>query len=187
LDQAEFLSFLAAALNRRRIPYAVTGSHASTAYGESRFTNDIDVVVDLRPLRLAGLLSEFPPDAFYVSQDGARHAAAHGGQFNVIHQDSALKADLIVPRDPGWPDVLSRRQRLPVAGGGHVWFVAPEHLILKKLDFYREGGSDKHLRDVAGLLRISGDRVDVAYVEDWAARLGLLDLWHRVRDRLRQP
>src|SRR5215208_8029647 len=78
LNQADLLDFVAAALERQGIPYAVTGSHASFAYGEHRFTNDIDVVIRLTPAQLPGLLSEFPSEEFYVSEMGAAHAAAHG-------------------------------------------------------------------------------------------------------------
>ena len=56
-------------------------------------------------------------------------------------------------------------------------------MILKKLLFHGEGGSDKHLRDVAGVLKISGDEIDFAYVDEWAERLGVTDLWRRVRER----
>ncbi|RPJ03448.1 MAG: hypothetical protein EHM31_00745 [Candidatus Aminicenantes bacterium] len=38
----------------------------------------------------------------------------------------------------------------------------PEDVILKKMVFYRDGGSDKHLRDIAGILKISSDAIDLA-------------------------
>ena len=60
-------------------------------------------------------------------------------------------------------------------------FASPEGVILKKLEYYREGGSDKHLRDIAGILRISGDQVDFAYIGDWATRLDLAEIWAKVR------
>ena len=57
-------------------------------------------------------------------------------------------------------------------------------MILKKLEYYREGGSEKHLRDIAGVLKISGEQVDRAYIADWAKRLGLLDLWKELLTRV---
>ena len=53
-------------------------------------------------------------------------------------------------------------------------------LILKKLQFFREGGSEKHLRDVAGIIKISGDILDRAYLDAWARELGLEEIWARV-------
>src|SRR5690242_8627902 len=103
-EQADLLQRMTTALERLGLRYAITGSHASIAYGENRFTNDIDIVIDLKPETLPALLAAFPPQQFYVSEDGARHAAANGGQFNIIDQNTIQKVDLIVPGDPSWPD-----------------------------------------------------------------------------------
>ena len=71
-----------------------------------------------------------------------------------------------MPREPTWPDQFARRVRLPTASGREAWFIAPEDLILKKMYFYEEGGSDKHLRDIAGVLKISSERVDRSYINE---------------------
>ena len=63
-------------------------------------------------------------------------------------------------------------------------FAAPEDVILKKLQYFALGGSEKHLRDIAGVLKVSGDRVDRAYIETWTEALGLCSIWQRVLDRL---
>ena len=57
---------------------------------------------------------------------------------------------------------------------------APEDVILGKLWYYSEGGGDRHLRDIAGILRVTGDGVDRAEVERWARELGNLDTWQQV-------
>ncbi len=183
LDQGELLDFAAAALEKCGIRYAITGSHASIAYGENRLTNDIDIVIELNPTQLRGLIREFPSDRFYTSEDGALYAARQGGQFNIIDQESIQKIDFIVPGDPQWPDQFARRVLLATDAGRKAWFISPEDLVLKKMDFYREGGSDKHLRDIGGMLRISGDKIDRGYITEWATRLGLLEIWnHLVAD-----
>ena len=60
----------------------------------------------------------------------------------------------------------------------------PEDVILYKLIYYREGASERHLRDVAGILRVSGSDVDLAYIDEWARRLDLADVWNAIRRRL---
>ena len=55
------------------------------------------------------------------------------------------------------------------------------------MDFYPEGGSDKHLRDIASVLRTSGDEIDTAYIDRWADTLGLTDVWRAILERLRTP
>jgi hypothetical protein len=178
------MNFVVDALDRHSIPYAITGSHASSVFGETRFTNDIDVVIQLSSQELLKkFLGEFPEESYYVSDVGARHAVSHGGQFNIIHQDSAQKVDLIIPEKINWPDQLARRTKVATAQDREIWFVSPEDLILKKMDFYREGGSEKHLRDIAGTLRISGEKIDRAYVSQWAEKLGLSNIWKVILDR----
>ena len=48
MEPSELLRRFVAVLDRLGIRYLVAGSMATTIYGEPRFTNDIDVVVDLR-------------------------------------------------------------------------------------------------------------------------------------------
>ena len=180
MDQAELLDFAAAALEKCGIRYAITGSHASIAYGENRLTNDIDIVLELNPTQLKKLIAEFPSGRFYTSEDGAQYAALHGGQFNIIDNDSIQKIDLIVPADTNWPDQFAKRLLLSTDTGRKAWFIAPEDLILKKMDFFREGGSDKHLRDIKAMLKISGEKIDLTYITDWATRLGLIEIWNQI-------
>lgn len=129
---------------------------------------------------MPSLLREFPDNEFYVSEDGAKHAVLHGGQFTIIHQDSSQKVDVIVPRERDWPDQFARRVRLPTDDGRDVWFISPEDLILRKMHFYLEGGSDKHLRDIGGIIKIRGGDLDRAYISTWAGRLSLADIWEEI-------
>jgi hypothetical protein len=50
--------------------------------------------------------------------------------------------------------------------------------------YYREGGSEKHLRDITGVLRISGNLVDRDYVAHFSKQLGLTEIWEAVLARL---
>src|SRR4051812_3753921 len=67
--------------------------------------------------------------------------------------------------------------------GGEVarWFAdgftadvsAPYDVIAEKLVYYRESRSERHLSDVARVLRIAGNEVDRAFIACWAAELGV--------------
>jgi hypothetical protein len=184
VEQDELLRFAVGVLERLRVPYLVTGSIATVFYGEPRFTNDVDIVVDLPLDRVGELCRSFPAGDFYVDEEAARAAVRRRGQFNVVHPASGLKLDLVVPaRDDFDRSRFARAVRVRPAPDYEASFAAMEDVILKKLVFYREGGSDKHLRDVAGVLRISGDQLDVPYLEAWASRLGVADLWQAVVSR----
>ena len=119
-----------------------------------------------------------------MSQPAAETAVRRKHQFNIIHPSSGLKIDVIVASDS--PFDRSRLHAAAVcrpAPDLQVCFGSPEDVILKKLEYYREGGSDKHLRDIAGVLKVQGPRVDRQYIAEWAEKLGVLDLWQMVAER----
>jgi hypothetical protein len=91
MEPAELMVRVARVLERLGLRYAVGGSMASMRYGEPRFTNDIDIVVDLTPEKVAEFMDQFPPHEFYVSEEAARQAIRHRSQFNIIHPTSGLK------------------------------------------------------------------------------------------------
>lgn len=64
---------------------------------------------------------------------------------------------------------------------------APEDVILKKLEYFKMGGSEKHLRDIAGMMKVQADRVDNEYLSSWITRLGLSAEWQLVKSRLEEP
>jgi hypothetical protein len=74
-----------------------------------------------------------------------------------------------------------RARRLHPLEDTEVAFASPEDVILKKMAFYRDGRSDKHLRDVAGILKISSDAIDLTYIESWAKKLDLEEIWAAFR------
>jgi hypothetical protein len=59
-------------------------------------------------------------------------------------------------------------------------FASAEDVILKKLQFYAEGGSDKHLRDIASMLA-AGCTLDLGRLEPELAARGLTTVWESLR------
>jgi len=186
VEPHELLHAVVEVLERLRIPYLVTGSIASMAYGEPRLTNDIDIVAGIQPGQVGDLLAAFPAPEYYLSEEMIREALRRSGQFNIIHPASGLKVDLILRRDtPFDRSRFTRKKRLRPAKDYEADFAAPEDVILKKMEFYKEGGSEKHLRDITGIMRISGDEVDCGYITDWAERLGVTEIWNAILKRLK--
>lgn len=178
---------MVSALERLGLPYFVTGSTVTIFYGEPRFTNDIDVVVDLPASAVADFCRQFPEDELYVSADAARDAVRRHSMFNIIQPSSGLTVDVIVPEPSEFNrGRFGRARRVRAGEGWDAWFSSPEDAILKKMEFHREGGSDKHLRDIASVLRTSGPEIDTAYIERWAGTLGLTDIWRAILQRLRE-
>ena len=185
MELFELLQKIVYVFEHLQIPYLVTGSVASMAYGEPRLTNDIDIVAAVDEQHIKGLISAFPPDDFYISEDMIRDAIHHHGQFNIIHPTSGLKVDVIIKQNtPFDRSRFGRGHRIHPAETYRANFAAPEDMIIKKMEYYKEGGSEKHLRDITGILKISGELVDRKYVSEWVHRLGLTEIWDAVLRRL---
>jgi hypothetical protein len=185
LDQADLLRHAIEALEARGIDYMVVGSFGSAVYGEPRLTHDIDIVVQLSAAQAEQLCGAFTAPEFYVSREAARQAVLGHGQFNVIHPASGNKIDFMMARDDAWGrSQLARRIRRPILPDREAFVAAPEDVIVGKLWYYHEGESEKHLRDIASMLRVSGEEIDVAYIEHWATQLGFSAGWQAVLDRL---
>jgi hypothetical protein len=185
VEQTDLLRYAIDALERLGIPYAIVGSFASGVWGESRFTQDIDILIDIAQSQIPALCAAFPSDKFYVSDSAAREAVNLGGQFNVIHPASGNKIDFMIAGDNQLAAAqLQRAQRVALLADREGAVAAPEDVILGKLLYFQVGGSDKHLRDIAGILKISGDFLDRDYVAKFAAQLGLSDAWQAILARV---
>ncbi|HER20223.1 MAG TPA: hypothetical protein ENO14_04160, partial [Chromatiales bacterium] len=139
------------------VAYMVTGGVASIIYGDPRFTRDVDVVLDLRPRDVPAFLAAFGGKDYYVPPQEVLEeeiARQSGGHFNVIHHDTALRADVYLSgEDPLHTWAFERRLRLDL--GSLTISVAPvEYVIIRKLEYFRESNSDRHLRDIAMMLRL---------------------------------
>ncbi|HBO46412.1 MAG TPA: hypothetical protein DD670_21285 [Planctomycetaceae bacterium] len=185
MDPSELLRKVAGAFESLEVRYLVTGSMATIAFGEPRFTNDIDVVAWLPETKVADYCELFPPPEYYCYPPAVREAVRNRSQFNIIHPSSGLKADIMIPKDSEFDrSRLSRCVWIPTSGTSRARFASPEDVIIKKLDYFKEGGSDKHIRDIAGVLRVRGDRLDRTYIAEWAERLGLASEWRHVLERV---
>jgi hypothetical protein len=183
----ELLKKIVDVLEDLQIPYLVTGAVASIAYGEPRLTNDIDIVADLKEEQVDSLMRAFPPDDFYMDEEMVRQAIQDHGQFNIIHPSSGLKVDVMIKKKtPHDKSRFERIRRIYPMGTYQADFAAPEDVIIERMEYYKEGGSDKHLRDIAGILKISGESVDRKYILEWAQRLGLLEIGGAIQKKLNE-
>jgi hypothetical protein len=184
MEPADLVRHTCETLERLNIPYLVTGSTATTAYGEPRFTNDLDVVIDLTADQVSAFCAAFPAPEYYLSEAAVRGAIQAKHQFNVLHPKSGMKIDFILLTDSKFDHARRHRGRkMSAVTDRVVTFASPEDVILKKMVYYREGGAEKHLRDIAGVIRALRSTLDFAYIEMWATELGVTDIWQAVQER----
>jgi len=207
-DQRDFNRRLILTLEQGGIDYAVAprslaarfrgwatfgGSVAAMAYSEPRTTIDIDVMIAMDHDRLELLVDEIGCWNVYVDSVETIDEFLRPNRMpiNVVDGISGVKADLYVARPDGL-DVLAmtRRRRLPLYEQPSVeaWFLSPEDVILYKLDYYRQsqGVSTKHPKDIAKMLRVVGDQLDLDYLAAWTHKLGVAPIWQAIWDEHRK-
>jgi hypothetical protein len=172
-------------LNRLDLRYMVTGSAACIAYGVPRLTHDIDVVIEMERKKAGFLSLAFPAEEFYCPPPevvGVEVERSWRGHFNIIHLASGLKADCYtMGDDPLHRWGMSRRRRIEMEGAP-VFLAPPEYVIVRKLEYFREGGSEKHLRDIRGILDVSGDSLDWPELRRRIDERALTRAWSRVEE-----
>lgn len=187
LKPHELMQKVADFFQSQGIAYWVVGSMASMAYGEPRFTNDVDIVADLKVEHAVALCEAFRAPDYYLSEAAVREAIARRFQFNILHPASGLKVDVFIPADTDFSrSEASRIKRITSKGEYSAWFGSPEDVLLHKLIYFQLSGgvSDKHLRDIAGMLRVRRAELDRDYIVEWASRLGVISYWEMVEKRL---
>ena len=160
------------------ISYMIVGAFATLAFGVVRTTEDIDLVLGLSVADIVRLEQAFPAKDFYRPPREVlltEVARPERGHFNLIHQATMDRADCyLAGRDPLQHWALKNRRRVEWRDR-KCWVAPPEIVILKKLEFYREGESLKHVRDVKNILKVVD--VDRSFIEEHVARLGLREQW----------
>jgi hypothetical protein len=185
MEQYELLGYLVRCLEKLKIPYFITGAVASIAYGEPRLTNDIDIVAEVNDGHTAKLKECFPEEEFYLDLDSIREAIRRRDQFNIIHPASGLKIDVMISKGDAFDGSrFNRIRRMRPLEDTEANFASPEDVIIKKMEYYKEGASEKHIRDILGMLKISGEMIDLEYISFWAKRLNLEKIWLAIREKL---
>ena len=169
-------------LDRMEIPYLVGGSVASSIHGVARPTMDVDLVADFSPDQAEEFAALLRPD-FYVDATMIREALSRGRSFNVIHYATTFKIDIFPLQNDEYSRLSFVRRRFEES---HSFGPQPiecavasaEDTILRKLEWYRAAGetSERQWNDLRGILKVSGPKLDQAYLRHWAAHLKVDDL-----------
>jgi hypothetical protein len=179
MTETELLGDCLRRLNRVEVTYYVTGSMASNYWGIPRTTHDLDFVIQLPPSAVGKIVSEFSPD-YFIDEASVRAAYKPPHQFNAIDSRSALKVDFWLPKPLPFDAEMLRRRTRAVLSGEPAWITTPEDCILHKLVWNMITPSDRQLRDAAGVFTVQSNRLDNAYLSQWADILGVSNELNRV-------
>lgn len=180
MSAAAVLRLVLGALAEAGVPYMLVGSFASTVHGAPRTTQDIDLVIDPTPQSLSLFVALLESSTAYVGPDPLE-ALERRDQFNVVDADSSWKIDLVIRKDRDFSRTEFERRVEASLFGMPVWTATAEDTVLAKLEWAAISGSDRQLADAATVLAVRGDAIDQAYLDHWAAELGVADLLDRAR------
>ena len=179
-SEQQVFTFVIDILEKTKIPYMIGGSVAAIVYGEPRMTLDMDVVVDIRTEQVKQFVSAFGPE-YYVNSESILEAIKNQSQFNIIQSELGVKVDFYVKQSDSFSQqAFGRKRSEAFSKEKTAMFTTPEDIILKKMEWYKMGESQKHLDDIKGILRISRDKLDLQYISQWALKIGVQDIWQQL-------
>jgi hypothetical protein len=184
MSQSELLALVTQTLTRLSIDHMITGSLASSLYGEPRATHDIDVVAQFDERHIAELLDAFPAPQFYLSEQSIRDALEPPGMFNILDMDSGVKIDIWKLTTDAFDQSRFKRRRNESIDEHDVTFSSPEDIILVKLVWAKlSGGSEKQLTDALRVYETQYESLDHTYLGRWVERLNVDEQWqHLLRE-----
>jgi hypothetical protein len=182
MNVPEVFHRITAALDRAGIAYMLSGSFASAYYGAPRSTQDIDLVIEATPPQLRAFVQGLSGEEYYyVDLEAALEAHKRQSLFNVIDLATGWKIDLIIRKSrPFSQEEFHRRQRVMLPDL-HLFVASAEDVVISKLEWAKLAQSQRHIEDVAGILRIRWASLDQFYLGKWIHELGLETPWNDAR------
>ena len=182
-DQIDVVLKVVAVFEKSNIAYLIGGSFASSVHGFPRSTHDADLLAFISREQ-ADLIAAELQSEFYADELAIMRAVRSKRHFNVIHIGSGFKVDVFVAKETEFEKAQFERRELKNIGNDspqEVYVATAEDTILAKLDWYRRGNevSDQQWRDIKGVIKVQGDRLDMEYLNRWARELGVSDLLER--------
>jgi hypothetical protein len=175
-------------LDQLAIPSYLAGSVASSLYGMQQVPQDIDLVADLHACQVESLVLLLQQK--YVFEKSAIQAAVvQRTSFPLIHVDSLLKVDVILPKSCPFDERMQQLVELHSLDEAYVPFrvASPYEMISFKLyRYYQDEQSrtdgmvnDAEWNDIVGMLKVQGTDLNLALLERWAETLHMTDAFNR--------
>jgi arginine deiminase len=168
-------------LEQLNVPYYIGGSIASSVYGISRATMDVDLVSELKSVHVKFLVQALQND-YFIDENMILDAIKNKSSFNLIHLSTMIKIDVFISSERMFDKTsFSRRKQDKLSeelDSVQVFLCSAEDTILSKLEWYKSGGSvsDRQWKDILGVIKVQGELLDKDYLMEWAEELNVKEL-----------
>ncbi|UYN89354.1 MAG: hypothetical protein KIT08_09670 [Anaerolineales bacterium] len=145
-----------------------------------RTTQDADIVAKLKMQDAKPLVAALQKD-FFIDEQMVTGAIVSRSSFNILHIGTMFKVDIFIPSERKFTQQQFARSKTAALSLEHAVqavVASPEDTILAKLEWYKQGGevSERQWRDILGLIAVQRDLLDINYLKQTAAQLGLTAL-----------
>jgi len=184
MQQFEFLKNVIGVLNKYQISYMITGSIVSSIQGEPRSTHDIDIVVMIDDLnKFKEIIHEYKSPDYYLDPFSIDDAVRSESMFNLIDTNNGEKVDFWILTKNSFDVSRFNRRIIEKIDDFDLYISTPEDTILAKLLWSKNsGGSKKQFIDSLRVYELQKDLLDICYINQWAEKLGVNDLWLDIID-----
>lgn len=175
-ESPDLLRLFVRPLHNAGLRYLIGGSVAAMHYSEPRFTIDVDLPLLITPGDIPTMARIFPATEYYCPPEEVIAVETNrecNGHFNIIHGSSGLKADIYPSNRDPWFGWAWRNKRVEMVDECEIFIAPPEFVVLWKLEYYRQGGSEKHARDISRILAVQKERIDQGFLRQAAETRGL--------------
>ena len=173
-------------LKKNDIQYFISGSVASIVYGEPRLTNDIDLIIALNESDIKRFIAAFSSNVFYCPPEETISSEVKlevQGHFNLIHQETGFKADIyLIGKDEFQIWALKNKVKINFEGS-EIYLAPVEYVVIKKLEWYKEGKSPKHLSDIQNILSNSESLINFSFLGEKIREFELESVWELVKQQ----
>jgi hypothetical protein len=167
------------------IPYALSGSLASSLYGMQRATLQLDLIAAVG-LQHDASLREQLLSQYYFRENEVKAAIAQETSFTIIHMKSLIKIVITLPGMlvTGQQVFHQVRQMSLIDGKQAIAVLAPEQLILQLLNAFKKSNerADDLWYDLLAVVKVQSTDLDIPFLEQQAAIIDVTQLLEHAMD-----
>lgn len=163
-DLVAAVEILGEVFENRGVRYALLGGLATMLRGRPRFTQDVDVLLEVPQLALPGLLDELVDRGFSLDRETVIWQFVE--QHMTAFRYGVVRIDWLKPVLPLYAHALAAATKLPWGDKHALRVLTPEGLIVTKLVAFRPQDQE----DIRTLLAANADEIDADLIRrEWAA------------------